>query len=90
MSIAAALFAPAQAKVLGYLFGQPHRWFHLNELIRTTGLGSASVQREGRYAQRSAYRDGTFWLRSPAIGSRPHRLTLHLSRRPIVDWNDSA
>jgi len=46
MSLAEALFAPAQAKVLARLFGEPTRWFHVNELIRTTGLGSASVQRE--------------------------------------------
>ena len=46
MSLAEALFAPAQAKVLARLFGEPTRWFHVNELMRTTGLGSASVQRE--------------------------------------------
>ena len=46
MSLAQALFAPAQAKVLARLFGEPDRWFHVNELMRATGLGSASVQRE--------------------------------------------
>ena len=46
MSLAEALFAPAQAKVLARVFGEPTRWFHVNELKRTTGLGSASVQRE--------------------------------------------
>ena len=46
MSLAEALFAPAQAKVLARLFGEPDRWFHVNELMRATGLGSASVQRE--------------------------------------------
>lgn len=46
MSLAEALFSPAQAKVLARLFGEPTRWFHVNELIRLTGLGSASVQRE--------------------------------------------
>jgi predicted nucleotidyltransferase len=42
----AALFSPAQARVLVWLFGQPERWFHVNELLRLTGLGSASLQRE--------------------------------------------
>ena len=41
-----ALFSPAQASLLGWLFGQPERWFHVNELLRLTGLGSASLQRE--------------------------------------------
>ena len=41
-----ALFSPAQARVLAWLFGQPERWFHFNELLRLTGLGSASLQRE--------------------------------------------
>ena len=46
MSLITALFAPAQAKLLGRLFGESQRWYHVNELIRTTGLGSATVQRE--------------------------------------------
>ena len=46
MSLAASLFSPAQAKVLTWLFGQPERWYHVNELLRLTGLGSASLQRE--------------------------------------------
>ena len=46
MSLAASLFSPAQAKVLTWLFGQPERWYHINELLRLTGLGSASLQRE--------------------------------------------
>ena len=44
--LSAALFSPAQAHVLAWLFGQPERWFHVNELLRLTGLGSASLQRE--------------------------------------------
>ena len=48
MSLAASLFSPAQAKVLTWLFGQPERWYHINELLRLTGLGSASLQRELR------------------------------------------
>jgi predicted nucleotidyltransferase len=46
MSIAAALFTDSQARVLRWLFGQPERGFHINELLRLTGLGSASLQRE--------------------------------------------
>lgn len=46
MSIATALFSDSQTRVLRWLFGQPERGFHLNELLRLTGLGSASLQRE--------------------------------------------
>jgi predicted nucleotidyltransferase len=46
MSFSAALFSPAQSKLLAWIFGQPERWFHVNELLRLTGLGSASLQRE--------------------------------------------
>lgn len=46
MSIARALFTDSQAKVLHWLFGHPERSFHLSELRRLTGLGSASLQRE--------------------------------------------
>ncbi|MGD2140741.1 MAG: transcriptional regulator [Burkholderiales bacterium] len=41
-----ALFTDSQACVYRCLFGQPEREFHLNELRRLTGLGSASLQRE--------------------------------------------
>ena len=41
-----ALFTDSQARVYRCLFGQPGREFHLNELRRLTGLGSASLQRE--------------------------------------------
>ena len=46
MSISAALFSDSQARVFRWLFGQPERSYHLNELLRLTGLGSASLQRE--------------------------------------------
>ena len=46
MSIAAALFSDSQSRVFRWLFGQPEREFHLSELRRLTGLGSASLQRE--------------------------------------------
>jgi predicted nucleotidyltransferase len=46
MSLTNALFAPAQSKIIEWIFGMPARAFHVNELMRLTGLGSASVQRE--------------------------------------------
>ena len=46
MSIKQALFSESQAKVLFWIFGQPGRCYHLSELRRLTGLGSASLQRE--------------------------------------------
>ena len=46
MSIAAALFTDSQSRLYSWLFGQPERAYHLNELRRLTGLGSASLQRE--------------------------------------------
>ena len=46
MSISVALFTNSQSRLYNWLFGQPDRAFHLNELRRLTGLGSASLQRE--------------------------------------------
>lgn len=46
MSIASTLFSHSQSRVLQWIFGQPDRSYHLNELRRLTGLGSASLQRE--------------------------------------------
>ena len=46
MSISVALFTDSQSRLYNWLFGQPDRAFHLNELRRLTGLGSASLQRE--------------------------------------------
>ena len=46
MSIATAIFSESQARVFRWLFGQPERSYHLSELRRLTGLGSASLQRE--------------------------------------------
>ena len=46
MSIATALFSDSQSRVFRWLFGQPDRGYHLSELRRLTGLGSASLQRE--------------------------------------------
>ena len=46
MSIASTLFSDSQSRVFRWVFGHPDRAFHLNELRRLTGLGSASLQRE--------------------------------------------
>lgn len=48
MSIASVLFSQSQSRVYRWLFGEPDRNFHLSELRRLTGLGSASLQRELR------------------------------------------
>lgn len=44
--IADALFSPSLQKILALLFGRVDDAFYLNEIIRLTGLGSASAQRE--------------------------------------------
>src|SRR5690349_17600257 len=44
--LADALFSRTQQRVLGLLFGQPHRAFYANELIQLAGGGSGAVQRE--------------------------------------------
>ena len=46
MSVFSALFTESQSRLFVWLFGQPGRAFHLSELRRLTGLGSASLQRE--------------------------------------------
>jgi predicted nucleotidyltransferase len=46
MAISDALFSDSQSRVFRWLFGQPERSYHLSELRRLTGLGSASLQRE--------------------------------------------
>lgn len=46
MSIAKAIFSESQCRLYPWIFGQPERKFHLNELLRLTGMGSASLQRE--------------------------------------------
>jgi DNA-binding transcriptional ArsR family regulator len=44
--IAEALFTPAQQKLLALLFVRVDDALHLNEILRLTGMGSASLQRE--------------------------------------------
>ena len=46
MSLAHAVFTDRQVRLFRWLFGQPERSFFLNELLRLSGLGSASVQQE--------------------------------------------
>ena len=46
VAIFSALFTDSQSRLFIWLFGQPERAFHLSELRRLTGLGSASLQRE--------------------------------------------
>ena len=46
MSLAHAIFSDRQARLFRWLFGQPERSFFLNELLRLSGLSSASLQQE--------------------------------------------
>ena len=46
VSLSDAIFSGRQARLFRWLFGQPERSFFLNELLRLTGLGSASLQQE--------------------------------------------
>ena len=46
MSLKGAVFTDSQAKVYLWIYGHPERSYHLSELRRLTGLGSASLQRE--------------------------------------------
>lgn len=48
MSLSSALFPERKSRVFKWLFGMPERAFHLNELLRLTQLGSASLQQELR------------------------------------------
>ena len=45
-SLADALFASTQQRVLAFLFGQPERSYFATELIGLVGAGSGAVQRE--------------------------------------------
>ncbi len=44
--MADAIFSTTQQRVLGYLFGQPHKSFYASELIRLSAGGSGAIQRE--------------------------------------------
>ena len=41
-----ALFTTTQQKVLGLLYGQAHKSFYTNEILRLTGMGVATIKRE--------------------------------------------
>jgi hypothetical protein len=43
--LADVLFTPVQQRVLGLLFGQPHRRFQSGELIRLAAAGTGAVHR---------------------------------------------
>ena len=45
-TMADALFTHSQQKVLGLLFIQADRQFHVNEMLRLTGAGKGALQRE--------------------------------------------
>lgn len=45
-SLSDALFTKTQQRVLGLLFGNPDRSFYSNELVRLSGVGNGTVQRE--------------------------------------------
>lgn len=46
MSLTHAVFTDRKSRIFRWLFGLPERSFHLNELLRLTQLGSASLQQE--------------------------------------------
>lgn len=46
LSLADALFTTTQQRVLGILFGQPHRSFYANEVIKLATGGAGAIQRE--------------------------------------------
>lgn len=45
-NLADALFSRTQQQVLGLLYGQPEKSFYINEIIRSTGMGVATIKRE--------------------------------------------
>jgi len=45
---ATALFTATQRRLLGLVYGQPDREFHLQELLERTGTGNGAIQRELR------------------------------------------
>lgn len=93
MSIATALFSKSQISLLSWLFGQPERSYHLSELRRLTGLGSASLQRElNRLADAGlvvAQRTGNLRLfkanpLSPVFGELVGLVTKSMGAQPLL------
>ena len=66
MPFANAIFSDPQARVLRWLFGQPARSFHVSELLRLSGLGSASLQRELKRLDEAGI------LKSDKVGNQRH------------------
>jgi predicted nucleotidyltransferase len=61
-----ALFTKTQQRVLGLLFGSPDRSFYSNEIVRISGVGNGTVQRElGRLVECGLVSAGT-------IGNQKH------------------
>ena len=46
VSISDALFTKTQQRVLGLLYGNPHRSFYTNEVMRAAAMGRGTVRRE--------------------------------------------
>ena len=46
VSISDALFTKTQQRVLGLLYGNPHRSFYTNEVMRSAAMGRGTVRRE--------------------------------------------
>lgn len=44
--LADALFSRTQQQVLGLLYGEPEKSFFINEILRATGMGVATIKRE--------------------------------------------
>lgn len=60
------LFTKTQQRVLGLLFGSPDRSFYSNELVRLSGVGNGTVQRElGQLV-------GSGLVRAGLIGNQKH------------------
>lgn len=45
-TIGSVLFTKTQQKVLGLLYGQPHKSFYLNEIVRLSDIGRGTIKRE--------------------------------------------
>src|SRR5438132_13831357 len=65
-SLGDTLFSATQQRVLGRLFGQPHRSFYTTELIGAVGGGSGAVQRELARLETSGL------IHSQRIGNQKH------------------
>jgi predicted nucleotidyltransferase len=87
MSISAALLSDSQSRIFQWLFGQPDRSYHLNELKRLTGLGSASLQRELNKLVESGLveskRVGNLRLFQANAGSPVHEELVALTRKTL-------